>query len=252
MSLAVAINRAGRTRMLSQRIAKLSLQIAMDVIADRARPLFANSARELNTAIEDLRRMSNSPSIAPTFAAWETQAKGLIAAAATPQDIKFAQALAERSDETLKSANAMTAAFESVSRANGAKVVNTAGRQRMLSQRMARFYFQRESGQRTPAVTGELERSRVEFAAALKTLGSAPISTPQIKANLDLAEQQWLFFDTAIRNEAGGRQGLTTVATTSERLLEVLDSLTAQYEAALKDVLGSVAEERSTMIALLG
>ncbi len=46
-----------------------------------------------------------------------------------------------------------------------------------------------------------------------------------------------MFFDAALKR-APDMRGLEDVATTSERLLEVMDELTGLYEAALRDVLG--------------
>ena len=78
----------------------------------------------------------------------------------------------------------------------------------------------------------------VEFRQALATLGAAPISTPSIRNELQLAESQWVFFASALQRKPEP-EALRTVATTSERLLEVMNNLTNLYDAALKDLLGS-------------
>ncbi len=62
-------------------------------------------------------------------------------------------------------------------------------------------------------------------------------ATPAIRTQLDLAQGQWVFFDAALQRQTDKR-GLEAVATTSERLLEVMNRLTDLYEVALKDVLG--------------
>ena len=54
---------------------------------------------------------------------------------------------------------------------------------------------------------------------------------------LELAASQWVFFESALRRPAD-EQGMSAVATTSERLLSVMDRLTGLYEAALREVLG--------------
>ena len=76
-----------------------------------------------------------------------------------------------------------------------------------------------------------------EFQRAMAQLAGAPLSTPAIRTTLELGQGQWVFFDMAIKRQPNAR-GLEDVATTSERLLEVMDSLTALYEVALQDVLG--------------
>ena len=86
-------------------------------------------------------------------------------------------------------------------------------------------------------VSAILAADAADFRQALQTLKSAPVSTPAIRSELELADSQWLFFDAALRRPADDA-GLNAVATTSERLLGVMDKLTGLYEAALREVLG--------------
>ena len=109
--------------------------------------------------------------------------------------------------------------------------INKAGRQRMLSQRMAKFY-QALSWNVAPANGNtELEKARQEFVAALRELTSAPENTAAIKDELALGQQQWLFFENALTQRGGDRKtAALNVATTSERLLEVMNTVTGLYE----------------------
>ena len=77
----------------------------------------------------------------------------------------------------------------------------------------------------------------MEFKQALVVLAAAPLSTPGIRDELALGASQWVFLDAALQRKPDAR-GLDAVATTSERLLEVMDKLTGLYDSALKDVLG--------------
>jgi len=86
-------------------------------------------------------------------------------------------------------------------------------------------------------VTGYTYNDVKAVASQVDDLGKAPISTSAIRTQLDLAQGQWVFFDAALQRQTDNR-GLEAVATTSERLLEVMNRLTDLYEAALKDVLG--------------
>ena len=82
-----------------------------------------------------------------------------------------------------------------------------------------------------------MTQDAAQFQAALAQLTSAPVSTPAIRAALELGQGQWLFLDAALKRQPDAR-ALEDVAHTSERLLEVMDELTGLYEAALRDVLG--------------
>ena len=83
----------------------------------------------------------------------------------------------------------------------------------------------------------QLEDARTEFNQALATLRAAPISTPSIRNELELARGQWLFYETAL-TRAPGSESQQTVATTSERVFEIMDNLTSMFDAAVRDLLG--------------
>ena len=110
----------------------------------------------------------------------------------------------------------------------------------MLSQRLAKSFMLIEAGQDPTVLSKQLETARTEFVLALDALEAAPVSTKAIKENLALARMQWMFFQSAL-NGKDKTVARRDVATTSERVLEVMDSLTGLYDAALKELLGNVA-----------
>ena len=62
-------------------------------------------------------------------------------------------------------------------------------------------------------------------------MSGANLNTPQIREELELGKQQWMFFENAIVNRNADRKTAAQhVATTSERLLEVMNNLTGLYE----------------------
>lgn len=146
-------------------------------------------------------------------------------------------AVATQSDRMLAASQLATQAFEKFAKAGTARLVNTAGLQRALSQRLAKNYFLLAANLEGKNTREEMKSDSTEFRQALAQLAAAPISTPAIRNELALGEAQWVFFDAALQRKADER-GLETVGTTSERLLEVMDRLTGLYDTALKEVLG--------------
>ena len=115
--------------------------------------------------------------------------------------------------------------------------INKAGRQRMLSQRMAKNYSLVAAGLTNQAITNQMISDATQFKQALVILSAAPVSSSGIRNELALGESQWVFFDAALQRQPDAR-GLQAVATTSERLLEVMDKVTGMYDVALKNELG--------------
>jgi hypothetical protein len=80
-----------------------------------------------------------------------------------------------------------------------------------------------------------MEVARGEFVAALAELNAAPANNIAIRQDLDLANTQWLFFEQALNGRESNREiAARNVATTSERILEVMDSLTGRYESLVR------------------
>ena len=224
MALATAINRTARFRALSQRTAKVYGQLYLNVGAARARDALEHTRRQVHSGFEDMDRQSWPPEVARLLADVRRNADRL-------------DALTAQADQMLAAANTTTEALERLAQAPTARLVNTAGRQRMLSQRLAKNYELLAAGLDSRTVREQMTGDADEFQRALAQLNKAPISTPAIRSALELGQAQWVFFEAALKRQPDPR-GLENVATTSERLLEVTDSLTSLYEVALQDVLG--------------
>ena len=227
-----AINKAGRQRMLSQRMAKAYLQVGQAVDTERSKKILDASISLFDRQLVELKNFSPTPEIKNTYLnlerAWLAYKDALVGA--TPSQ-GGAKKVMEINEEVLSLAHQGTVQLEKHSGTSEGRLINIAGRQRMLSQRMAKFY-QALSWNVAPANGNtELEKARQEFVAALRELTSAPENTAAIKDELALGQQQWLFFENALTQRGGDRKtAALNVATTSERLLEVMNTVTGLYE----------------------
>jgi nitrate/nitrite-specific signal transduction histidine kinase len=112
--------------------------------------------------------------------------------------------------------------------------INKAGRQRMLSQRMAKFYLAATLPVDADTATAEIAKARTEFVGAQEVLRQAPEATPRIKEALQLADGQWVFFDAALQRLQNTQRSTklgADVFVASENLLSVMDTVTGLYAA---------------------
>lgn len=230
MSLSAAINKAGRQRMLSQRIAKCHAQIALAVLPDRAFKVMNESIALFDRQLAELASFAPSPESKRVYGELARAWPGYRDVAQTAPSAETGARLQALNEEVLALAHAGTVELERVAGTPLGKLVNVSGRQRMLSQRAAKFYFFREWALPRP-VDEDLRKARDEFQAGLELLREAPETNAAIKHQLLLVDSQWLFFDMALstRKSTDGvaRQN---VATTSERILEVFETVTGLYE----------------------
>jgi nitrate/nitrite-specific signal transduction histidine kinase len=228
----VAVNKAGRQRMLSQRIAKAYFQIGQQVDIDRSKKILDSSVAVFDRQLVELKNYAPTPEIKATYqkleTSWLAYKDLLLGTAPSPEN---GRKVLELSEEVLALAHQGTVQLEKHSASNAARLVNISGRQRMLSQRMAKFYQARAWGVADDKSTAQFDKARKEFTDALQELLAAPANTPQVKDSLELVKQQWFFFENALGQKSGAdKRPQLAVATTSERILEEMEGVVGLYE----------------------
>jgi hypothetical protein len=236
-SINEAINKAGRQRMLSQRMAKAWLAIGLNVEPRKAEKIMADSMALFERQLVELKAFAPSPDILATYRAlenvWAEYKSALVGG--TPKR-EAAAALLALDARVLKLAHQGTVQLEQASGKAVGKLVNMAGRERMLSQRSAKFYLCLSWGATDASMDKlrethirELNIARDEFVQALDTLSQAPEVNSNIRNELTLARQQWVFFDNALsrlQQTPGSLQHAAEVFTSSEHVLQIMDRVT--------------------------
>jgi hypothetical protein len=230
-----AINKAGRQRMLSQRMSKAYLALVQQVEAESARQALDRSIALFDRQLVELKAFAPAPDIKETYTQLErswSDFKGVLVGSAPSRD--QAAKVVQMDATILALAHQGTQQYERVSAKAVGKLVNIAGRQRMLSQRMAKLCLANAMHVDSNVSLAEIGKARTEFLAAMETLRSAPEATSRIKDELSLADSQWIFFDQGLKllsSTYPSPKLMSDVFVSSENLLTVMDRVTGLYSS---------------------
>jgi hypothetical protein len=238
ISLATAINRLARFRALAQRCAKLYAQVSLNVLPEKGNSTLAAAQRLVQTGFDELAAGTYSTDIVQQIALIKSSAANLTALIAGAPKREVLATVSAEADKMTAQAIKGTDLLTTYAKSGTAKIIDTAGKQRFLSQRIAKNYFLLSAGINTPTIRPQMLADRAEFKAAVATMQNAPISTAAIRVDLDLLNAQWFMFESAIDKAQDRPNVMEDVATASERILEIANNLTNRYEAALAELLG--------------
>lgn len=234
METASAVNLVGRQRMLSQRMAKAYLMLGQGVAADNARAILRESITEFESNLARLKTFQPTPSVRGALAKLEgvwAKCKPLLAAAPTKAD---AVQFYDTNEALQDAAHTATLAYEHVTGAPFDHLIGLAGRQHMLLQRMAKFYFYRTWGLYDAPAEMELHLSRARFTAELEQIEKSPLASAKTKAGVAQIRREWEPYQRALfasRDPARMRGDAVRVAELSERASVASAELVAQLMA---------------------
>jgi len=229
-----AVNMAGRQRMLSQRMVKAYLMLGQGIAPADARTLLQGSIDQFESQLVALKAFQPTPKVRQALSlvegAWATCRPLLIA----PPSQAGAVELYDASEALQQAAHSAVLAYVDVNAAVIDHLVGLAGRQRMLSQRMAKFYFYRSWGLYDAPAEIELRFSRAHFTAVLIQMEKSPFVSTQVRAALAKLRGEWEPYRQVLfasRDPVKMRMNAARVARLSERVLAAAENLVTQLAA---------------------
>jgi AmiR/NasT family two-component response regulator len=232
------VNRCGQLRMLSQRL--VTLQVLQGVVG--AGPFAQQLAESVQRIDANLAYMGKSLSqatygdlLGQVQQTWADLQPVLRVSPGAEATVAAYARLDELAEHLLQGAERLTGQLESASPAPPLRVLNLAGRQRMLSQRFAKYAVLALLGDAAlqERSTSGMAASRAAFEEALTYLNGLPLSTPEIHTALGAAGVGWLKLVAATKAAQ-----LSGLAEASESLLAVLEQLSAHYEHSMQMLTG--------------
>ena len=227
-----AVNRSGQLRMLSQRIVKCYAQQVCGFEPQASGQALEDCIQRGDANLAILNRAISTDGYGELVERVASYWKELLAICAKPPDRDRLDILDDCAGQMLLAAETLTDFLGSSGLVPNLHILNVAGRQRMLSQQMTKLCFllavapDVERVARLRALTGE-------FQVAMDHLAKLPLSSPKIQACLLPAIDEWARLRAEL-NRISEAEALRRVFDASERLLELTERLTDQYEQAMQ------------------
>ncbi len=232
LTVAAALNKAGRQRMLAQRAAKAWLMLGLGILPSQARTLLDESTARFDAQLAELRAFTPNAAVGPALARLDQEWGPCRVLLARTPTRPLALEVYVAGELVQDAAHQLTLAYEKSASTAGERRVNLAGRQRMLSQRMAKFYLFQAWDINGRAAGMELNWARAEFSSGMHQLYNATRGLPGIRAPLAELDRQWVGYRDALTPDRTGPQParLAAVAEYSEQILTTAEQLVALFE----------------------
>lgn len=228
------LHRTSRVGALAQRLAKIHVQLHLKVQPDEAKLALEPSQRLVQAALSDMAKVTWPADIAAHVAQLRKQFQAVDELVQAPPTRESAIAISNQADQMLAAAEVLFHGLERLGKSGMHPLIQACVGLRMRSQRLAKNYFLQAAGQDMAALREQRQADLEECKRIFSTLNTAPVSNSSLRTELMAADMQWVFFAACFGRDPDPR-GLRAMASASERLLEIADNLTLQYEVALKD-----------------
>jgi len=216
--------------MLTQRIVKAYAMTGLGVDGGIAEQQMHDAVALFEQQLVNLNQIAPNAQIKAELKTVEQRWQPFKRLAMQPASREQAMELHALADQTLIAASDVVVGLQALSGSQAGQLVNLAGRQRMLSQRLAGLYLYRAWGIDAASLEVDYATSSEEFGAALTELSAARENTPMINKELKKVADHWHLYQRSAKMREGDFIPLLIVRS-SERILLMMDDITSRYAA---------------------
>ena len=227
------IDIAGKQRMLSQRIAKDYLYSGKNVAVTKAKKQLHVSLEEMANTHKVLVDSINDPEIKNLLSFVELSIEDFKATANEPFNIDNAQLIIDLSESMLEGSQYVVDSLKEKVEVQESAIVGKSGKQRMLAQRIAKYYIAYQAGIKDKNTIDQMKAAVAEFSEAHKALMANPSNTPEINRQLNEIDRLWkIVYKFYLNIEKGGLPLI--VFNTTDNMTGKMNRITAMYVALSK------------------
>ncbi len=227
-SLGPAIDKAGSQRMLTQRMVKAYALLGMDLNPGARGELNAALTR-FDKQLKDLSKVAETgeenEQIDKTRLLWSELRTELLNA---PDASRIGQ-VNDLAELLLQESHQFVLLLEKRAGTQAGGMVNLAGRQRMLSQRIAKLYLLETWGMDAALVQQQYQGAVDEFSTALIQLHGAKINTAEITDALSQVDKNWKIFNISNYSKKYNTRVPSLVVRSMDKIMAQMNDVTAMY-----------------------
>jgi nitrate/nitrite-specific signal transduction histidine kinase len=226
-SSADAVNIAGKQRMYTQRMLKDYAMVGMKNTFGNPGADLKKTIVSFNDHLASLKAYAKDDEIKKSLDEVETLWKPIQKELEGTPELKKAEKLQVELEKLLKASDKATKLFAKASGEESGEIVNIAGRQRMLSQRMAGLYMLKVWGVEDPKFKEKLDDTLKLFKTSLEKLQKSPLNNDEINALLAKVKRSFIFFE--MMNRSRSKFVPSLIYKKSNDILENMNTVTQLY-----------------------
>ena len=226
-----AVNKAGKQRMITQRIMKDYALVGMNIeVGDPATDL-SNLITEFDSNLKTLKEVSGNKVFSDSLVQVEKLWIPIKATLKISPNEKAAPKLQKDLDALLDACNKSTNLIAGNASNEKLNIINLSGKQRMLSQRMAALYMLKAWKVDDGNFQKKLHSAMDEFSAAHKTLVSSSFSNTEIKTLLKKVKKAYMWFEMMGKSKSN-RVIPALINRSANSILADMDKVTNLYTSS--------------------
>ena len=222
------IDIAGKQRMLSQRIAKDYLYAGKKIAPAKANKQLKASLTELIESHEVLVESINDPEIENLLAFVEMSTEDFEATSKESFTIDNAQLVIDLSESMLEGSQYVVDSLKATVKIQESVIVGQSGKQRMLAQRIAKYYIAYQAGIKDKNTIDQMKEAVATFSDSHAALMANAANTPEINRKLNEIDRLWkIVYKFYLNIEKGGLPLI--VFNTTDNITKKMNTITGLY-----------------------